>query len=76
MPTDAAEQLMRGREAQTNTRADIHERDAAYLRACREAGEQLVADYGWQHIDCSRDGVMRSIEDIHAEIYQRVKALL
>ena len=50
MPTDAAEQLMRGREAQTNTHADIHERDDAYLRKCREAMSQAASFYGWQTV--------------------------
>ena len=63
-------------EAATNTNADIHEKDEAYLRACREAGEQLVSDYGWQYVDCSRDGEMRTIEDIHEEIYKSVQTLL
>lgn len=76
VPTELAERMMRRREAETNTGADIHERDEAYLRACRETGEQLVADYGWQYVDCSRSGEMRSIEDIHEEICKRVKALL
>ena len=76
VPTELTERMMRRREAETNTGADIHERDEAYLRACREAGEQLVTDYGWQYVDCSRDGEMRSIEDIHEEIYRRAKALL
>ena len=76
VPTELTERMMRRREAETNTGADIHERDEAYLRACREAGEQLVADYGWQYVDCSRDGEMRGIEDIHEEIYRRAKELL
>ena len=76
VPTELAERMMRRREAQTSTAADIHERDDAYLRACREAGEQLVADYGWRYVDCSRDGEMRSIEDIHEEICRSVKAIL
>lgn len=76
VPTELTERMMRRREAETNTGADIHERDEAYLRACREAGEQLVADYGWLYVDCSRDGEMRSIEDIHNEIYRRAKELL
>lgn len=76
VPTELAERMLRLREAETSTSADIHERDEAYLRACRETGAQLVADYGWQHVDCSRYGKMRSIEDIHEEIYQRMKRLL
>lgn len=76
VPTELTERMMRSREAATNTNADIHEKDEAYLRACREAGEQLVTDYGWQYVDCSRDSEMRTIEDIHEEIYRRAKALL
>ena len=76
VPTELTERMMRSREAKSHTSADIHERDEAYLRACREAGEQLVADYGWQYVDCSRGGEMRSIEDIHEEIYRRAKELL
>ena len=76
VPTELTERMMRRREAETNTGADIHERDEAYLRACREAGEQLAADYGWRYVDCSRGGELRTIEDIHEEVYKSVKALL
>jgi len=76
VPTELSERMMRRREAENHTAADIHERDAAYLRACREAGEKLVADYGWQYVDCTRGGVLRSVEDIHEEIYRRVMKLL
>ena len=76
VPTELTERMMRSREAANHTNADIHEKDEAYLRACREAGEQLVDDYGWRYVDCSRNGEMRSIEDIHEEIYRRAKELL
>ncbi len=76
VPTELTERMMRAREKASHTSADIHERDENYLRACREAGEQLVSDYGWQRVDCSRNGTMRTIEDIGEEIYTRVKALL
>ena len=34
-PIELTEQLMRRREHSTNTHADIHEKDLAYLRTCR-----------------------------------------
>ena len=76
VPTSFTEQLMRRREADTNTKADIHERDTAYLATCREAGRTAAEYYGWTVIQCVRDGEMRSIEDIHNEIYGHVKACL
>ena len=76
VPTSFTEQLMRRREADTNTKADIHEKDTAYLATCREAGRAAAMYYGWTVIQCVRDGEMRSIEDIHNEIYGHVKACL
>ena len=76
VPTELTEKMMRGREQATNTKADIHEQDAAYLRACRENAKKVVERCGWQRIDCSKKGEMRSIEDIHEEIYRRVTELL
>lgn len=73
VPTDFTEKLMRGREADTGTTADIHEKDTAYLAICRETGREAAKHYGWTVISCVKDGQMRSIEDIHQEIYSHVK---
>lgn len=76
VPTDFTERLMRRREQDTNTKADIHEQDLAYLTQCRRSGRAAADFYGWTVIDCIRDGAMRSIEDIHNEIYAHVARLL
>ena len=76
VPTEVTERLMRERERATHTAADIHEADDAYLRECRENARGVAARCGWQRVDCTRDGRMRGIEDIHEEVYARVKALL
>ena len=76
VPTDFTEKMMRSREAATNTHADIHEQDLSYLATCRRTGKAAAEFYGWTVIDCVRDGAMRSIEDIHKEIYGHVMACL
>lgn len=76
MPTELTEVLMRKRESDTNTQADIHEKDMNYLRTCRKTGLEAAAFYGWTVISCAKDGQLRTVEDIHAEIYQRVQAVL
>lgn len=76
VPTDFTEKLLRHREADTNTKADIHEKDMQYLATCREMGRAAANYYGWQVISCVKDGQMRSIEDIHEEIYALVKSCL
>ena len=76
VPTDFTQKLLRHREQDTNTKADIHEQDTAYLATCRNTGRSAAAYYGWTVIDCVKDGKMRSMEDIHAEIYRHVKKCL
>jgi len=76
VPTDFTEKLMRHREQDTGTKADIHEKDTEYLATCRRTGRAAAEFYGWTVIDCVKDGAMRSIEDIHQEIYRYVAACL
>jgi len=76
VPTDFTEKMMRKREQDTNTKADIHEKDTAYLATCRLTGRAAAEYYGWTVIQCVRDGAMRTIEDIHNEIYSHVKKCL
>ena len=76
VPTEYTEKLMRTREAATGTSADIHEQDLSYLATCRKMGKTAAEFYSWTVIDCVREGKMRSIEDIHEEIYSHVKACL
>ena len=76
VPTDFTEQMMRRREADTNTPADIHEQVLDYLAPCRRTGRAAAEYYGWTVIQCVRDGRMRSIEDIHEEIYRHVAAIV
>lgn len=76
VPTEFSEKLMRSREAQTNTKADIHEQNSTYLATCRETGRTAAAFYNWKVVNCVQDGEMRSIEDIHEEIYGLIRTCL
>ena len=76
VPTAFTEKLMRQRETETNTHADIHEKDMAYLATCREMGRTAAGFYGWNVVQCVHNDAMRSIEDIHEEIYRLVTACL
>ena len=43
-----------------------------YRATSRQAGRAAAEYYGWTVINCVKDGAMRSIEDIHQEIYRHV----
>lgn len=64
------------RQSVTGTQADIHEKDMAYLSACLEAGHYAADHYGWHRIQCVKDGAMRSIDDIHEDIFSTVARII
>ena len=76
MPTEITERMMRSREQQTGTHADIHEQDAAYLQRCRANARKVVEECGWTVIHCAEGDEPRTIEDIHEEVWQTVQKLL
>jgi len=76
MPIELTRQLMRKREADTNTHADIHEQDHSYLEQCRASAKTAAEYYGWHVISCAKDGKIRTIEEIHEEVYAIVKRCL
>ena len=76
MPTEVTEKLMRRREQAEGSSADIHEQDAAYLRACRENARAIAGDCGWRVVNCASGGEPRTVEDIHGEVYGLVEDLL
>ena len=76
MPIELTRALMHKREQETDTTADIHEKDFAYLESCRETARQAAAFYGWTTVRSDENGVLRPIGDIHEEIYRLVTACL
>ncbi len=56
MPLHIAQRLMSGRYAGDESKKDIHERDLAYLRQCRESALYAAQKRGWQVICCGGEG--------------------
>jgi len=76
MPVGLTERLMRRREEESHTAADIHERNTAYLDECRRCARAAAAFYGWTVVPCAEDGRILPAEEIHETIYGRVAACL
>ena len=76
MPIELTRQLMRKREHDTNTQADIHEQDLSYLEQCRVSAKTAAEFYGWHVVSGAKDGELRTIEEIHEEVYATVKKCL
>ena len=63
-----SQKLMSERYHGDESRKDIHERDADYLKRSQEAAEYCSKKLGWQVIECCRDNQMRSVEEIDGKI--------
>lgn len=68
VPTEVSARLRKEREAATNTTADIHEQDNAYLAHCREVALEIAAKLDWYVIPCTEGGELLSPEEIHRKI--------
>lgn len=76
MPTQITERMMRQREQDTGTHADIHEQDASYLKQCRDNAREVVHSCGWSVVSCAAGDEPRAPQDIHEEVYKIVQQLL
>ena len=71
-----ADRLIAARAQETGQAKDIHEKDSDYLHRCHQAYVALAQKYGWSQVKCDQAGQLRSIEAIHAEVYQAIREIL
>ena len=72
-PFEVAKALKEKRKTSRRTDDDIHEKDLEYLRKVSDTSTFIADKYNWEYINCTKDNEMRSIEDIHEDIYKVVK---
>lgn len=55
---------------------DIHESNTDYLNKSYANACYLINKFNWDEINCTHDEKLRTIEDIHEEIYKKAKEIL
>lgn len=76
MPIEVSQKLMTGRYNGDESKKDIHEKDVAYLKSCREAAEYACSRLGWNKIECSKDGEPLPVEAISDKVFAVVSEIL
>lgn len=72
-PFEVIENLRSKRTENEGISNDIHERDRHFLKKVYD-NSMFVANFlNWDMIDCSKDGSMLPIEEIHEKVYSKVK---
>lgn len=68
MPTSKAKILKQNREEPP----DGHEKDTNHLKQAEKAYIELAKKYNMQTVECTKEGEIRTIEDISEEVYKYV----
>lgn len=75
VPPEVSASLIQSRSDQTGRIKDIHEKDQKHLSDSYKAALYSAEKLGWAKIDCANDGRLRTREDIHQEILERVEEI-
>ena len=75
MPPKYAFELMKNRENKFTHEAqkDIHESDENHIIDSYNAACEVADKYNWTKIECVRDDKLRTIDEIHEDIFKVVK---
>ena len=75
MPTKYAQELIQNRDNKFthSSQKDIHESNSVYLDEIYQISCNLAKEYDWYRIDCIRNNSIRTIEDIHNEIFAEIQ---
>lgn len=78
MPVHLSHQLMEGRANKITgeKEKDIHEKSRGFLVDSYENACYLAGHYGWHRVMCGSGSGLKSIEEIHQEVYRAVKEVL
>lgn len=65
---EVSQKLMLKRYNGDESKKDLHEKNVDFLLTCRENALYAAKKLGWKVISCTKDGEMKTIEDIFEEI--------
>ena len=72
-PFDLVTEIRNARKENDGISNDVHEANLDFMHKVYD-NAMFVADYlSWDKVRCDKDGKMRSIEDIHKDVYKIVK---
>lgn len=72
-PFDLVTEMRRARKENEGIANDIYERDLEFMKKSYD-NAMFLADYlNWEQIKCDEGDHLRSIEDIHEDVYKRVR---
>ncbi|MDO5555506.1 MAG: thymidylate kinase [Clostridia bacterium] len=77
MPPEYAFKLMQNRKNKFTheNKKDIHERDKTHIINSYNAACEVAKAYNWVKIECVKNNKIRTIEEIHEDIYRQINKM-
>ena len=72
-PFEIARKLKEKRKNNDGVKNDIHESDLEFMKRVSDLSIYIAKKYNWNFIECVNNGEMKSIDQIHQDIYKLVK---
>lgn len=74
VPPDVSMRLAHARaDLKAGTKQDIHEQDSSHIIDAYNSGKYVAYKYQWTIINCVENNNLKSIEQIHTEIFNNIK---
>lgn len=75
-PFELVKELKSKRKDNDGIQNDIHERDLEFMKCVSDTSISIADKFNWCYIECMENGKMRTIEDIHEDVYKKVKKII
>ena len=72
-PFEVIKELKSKRKQNDGIKNDIHERDLAFMKNVSDTSTSIANKFNWSYVECTEEDRMRTIEEIHEDIYKLVK---
>lgn len=72
-PFELARELKAKRKTNDGVQNDIHESDLEFMKNVSDTSISIANKFNWSYVECTDDNKMRTIEEIHEDVYKLVR---
>lgn len=72
-PFDLVSEIRKNRKENEGIKNDIHESNIEFMKKVYESAMFISEYLGWDKVECNKTNKMKSIDEIHEDIYKLVK---
>ena len=75
-PFELINELKNKRKENNGIQNDIHESDLKFMKNVSDTSISIANKFNWSYVECTENNQMKSIQDIHENVYKLVKKII